>query len=32
MIDNVDYTKKLMDEGVREMISTVQDLSRNLQM
>lgn len=32
MIDNVDYTKKTLDDGVREMISSVRDLSKNLQM
>jgi hypothetical protein len=31
MIDNVDY-KKPLDEGVREMVSQVRDLDKNLQM
>lgn len=31
MIDNVDYKQKL-DEGVREMVSTVRDLDKNLQL
>ena len=32
MIDNVDYKQKKLDEGVREIISTVRDLDKNLQL
>jgi len=32
MIDNVDYKQKKLDEGVREIISVVRDLDKNLQL
>ncbi len=31
MIDNSDY-KKQLDEGIREMVSSVRDLDKNLQL
>ena len=31
MIDNADY-KKQLDEGIREMVSSVRDLDKNLQL
>jgi hypothetical protein len=31
MVDNADY-KKGVDEGIREMVSVVRDLDKNLQL